>query len=131
VTAALRQGDDCNAVVRPVPRKLARDRLDDGASRARVGHGGHSVVRGDGHVYDRPPAGGPHRQLVGGLAHRQGASDVQALDRAPALRHDRLGGDEVLAAGVVEEEVEPAVAIERRLHDGRSIVPFPDVPGHP
>ena len=58
-----------------------------------------------------------HGQLVRGLAHRQRAVDVEPLDRAPALGGDALGGDEVLAAGVVEQEVEPPVALERAGDD--------------
>ena len=64
------------------------------------------------------PAGVAHRQLVGGLAHRQRAADVEPVDRVPALGRDPLGRNEVLPAGVVEQDVEPAHG--DRARPGRS-----------
>ena len=77
------------------------------------------------------PARPAHRQLVGRLAHGQGAADVQPLHRPPALGGDPLGGHEVLAAGVVEQQVEPAVPLERRRDDRSRARRLADVAGHP
>jgi hypothetical protein len=54
---------------------------------------------------------------MGGLAHRQRAAHVEALDGVPPLGGDALGGHEVLASRVVEQEVEAAVAVKRRADD--------------
>ncbi len=48
-----------------------------------------------------------------GVGHLPGALDVELDDGAKALRRDRLGGAEELPAGVVDEQVDAAVALER------------------
>ena len=79
-----------------------------------VDHPRHPVVRGEGDADDLPPSlrdEGLRRDRVG---HVPGALDVELGDRAEALRRDRLGRGEELAAGVVDEHVDPAVALEQR-----------------
>jgi hypothetical protein len=98
------------------------------ARRTGVRHRRHSVVWRDRDVHDRAGSGWPHRQAMGDLRHRQRAADVQPLDRTPALRGDPLGGHEVLAARVVEQQVEPAVAIQNRANDPLGFRSFADVP---
>ena len=46
-------------------------------------------------------------------AHRDRPLHVQSLNRPPALRRDPLSGHEVLATGVVQQEVDTAVTVER------------------
>ena len=80
-----------------------------------------------GHVDNHPFARGTHCELVGGLAHREGSADVEPLHRVPALGCDLLGRYEVLAAGVVEQEVELAVTLERAPYDPLGLGRYPDV----
>ena len=112
-------------------RKLAGDRLDRGSGRARVGHRGHPVVRRDGDVDDRAGAGVAHRELVRGVAHRERPVDVEAMDGSPALGREGLGRDHVLAAGVVEHEIEAAEAFERGPDDLLSAGPLADIGRRP
>ena len=74
-----------------------------------------------------PPPGGPHRELGRRAAHQLGPPHVQPRDRAPALGLDRLGRGEVLAAGVVDEHVEAAVALEAGADDALGVGGLADV----
>ena len=109
---------------------LLRQRLDRGARGSGVGHGREPLVGGDGDVDDRP-AGRAHGQVVGGLGHRQRPGHVESLHGVPSLGGDGLGRDEVLAAGVVEQEVQPAVALQRPGDDRLSPGALADVARHP
>ena len=95
------------------PRQLARSALDGGAGGARVGHPGEAVVRGERDVDDRarrrPGASRARPRRAPSLSVPPTLSRVTG---PPALGLDRLGGHEVLAAGVVDEHVEAAVALE-------------------
>lgn len=59
--------------------------------------------------------------------HLQRPTNVQAQHRVPALGGDALGGHEVLAAGVVEQRVEAAVALDRRPDDPLGVGGVADV----
>jgi hypothetical protein len=85
----------------------------------------------DGHVYDRAAAGVAHRELVGRLAHRQRAVDVQTLHSLPALGREAFGRHHVLAAGVVEHQVEAPMAFKRLRHDPLGAGPLTDVTRYP
>ena len=65
-----------------------------------------------------------HRLGGHGVAHQPGALHVQPDHRAKALRRDVLGRGHVLAAGVVHEHVDLAVALEH----ARPPAPRPDPP---
>jgi hypothetical protein len=94
-----------------------------------VRHASEPVVGGEGHVDDRPAAGRPERELGREPGHPLRRADVHPRDRAPALRLDRLGGREVLAAGVVDERVEASAAVEREADDPLGGVWLADVAG--
>ena len=64
-----------------------------------------------------PPPRGRNASSAASRVIRSVAADVEPRDGAPALRLDRLGGREVLAAGVVDERVEAAAALEREADD--------------
>jgi hypothetical protein len=61
----------------------------------------------------------------------QRAVHVQPLHRGPALRRDGLGGREVLAAGVVEQRVDAAVALEGNVDDPLAVRALANVAGDP
>ena len=75
-----------------------------------------------------PPAGRKARSAASRVI-RSVAADVEPRHRAPALRLDRLGGREVLAAGVVDQRVEAAAALEREAHDPLGVGVLADVAG--
>ena len=77
-----------------------------------------------------PPSGRAHRELGGDSGHPLGPADVEAGHRPPALGLDRLGRDEVLAARVVDEHVEPAVPLQALAHDPLGVLVAADVAGH-
>ena len=51
------------------------------------------------------------------VGHQPGPLHVQLDHRAEAFRADRLGRGEELAAGVVDEDVEPAVALQQAVEE--------------
>jgi hypothetical protein len=61
------------------------------------------------------------------VGHQPRALDVQPDDRAEALRRDVLGRSQVLAAGVVHEQVDPAVALQDAVHQRLDLVLLADV----
>ena len=61
------------------------------------------------------------------VGHQPGALDVELDHGAEALRGDRLGRAEELAAGVVDEDVEPPVALEHAVEEGADRVLVADV----
>ena len=92
---------------------------------------GEAVVRRQRHVDHRAAARGRNARSAASRAIRSVAADVEPRHRPPALRLDRLGGREVLAAGVVDERVEPAAALEREVDDPLRVGVLADVAGHP
>jgi hypothetical protein len=102
-----RHGD---AVLRPIRRQLAREPLHAGPGDARVDHAGQSVVGRERHVDDRSPAGRAHGAIGRRTRHAQRPLNVQAAHGVPALGLDRLRRGEVLTAGVVDQDVELAMA---------------------
>ena len=64
-----------------------------------------------------PRAVRDHRLRRDRVGHQPGALDVQADHGAKALRRDVLGRRQVLAAGVVHEHVDPAVALEHPVDE--------------
>ncbi len=52
-----------------------------------------------------------------GVGHQPGARDVELDHGAKALRRDRLGWAQELPAGVVDEHVEAAVALEHAVEE--------------
>ena len=126
---ARRGGDHRDAVVGPGGGELAREPLDRGARGTRVRHAGQPVMRRERDVDDRPAAGRPHRPLGRRLGHAQRPVDVEAPHGVPALGLDRLGGGEVLAAGVVDEQIQPAVALEHGVHEPGRVGVLADVAG--
>ncbi len=83
-----------------------------------------------------PPCGneGLGRRRVG---HQPGPLHVQLDHGAEAFRRDRLGRGEELAAGVVDQHVEPAVALEQAVEEAVDRLLVADVqrlevegPGH-
>ena len=99
---------------RPLDRERPHHVLDRGAGGARVDHPRHPVVRGEGDADDLAALLRDERLGRDGVGHVPGALDVQLGDRAEALGRDRLGRGEELPAGVVDEQVDPPVALERR-----------------
>ena len=114
-----------------VGRQLASERLDRRAGRARVGHRWHPVMRRDRHVDDCAGARIAHRELVRRRGHRERPVDVEAVNGPPALRGEALGRDHVLAAGVVEQEIDAPEELDRRVHDLLRAGRVADVGGHP
>ena len=90
---------------------------------------GEAVMRRQRHVDHR--AAVAERALGGEPRHPLGRADVEPRHRPPALRLDRLRGREVLAAGVVDEHVEPPAALEREGEDPLRVGVRADVAGHP
>ena len=88
---------------------------------------GQAVMRRERDVDDRAAALRPERELGRGARHQLGAADVEARDRAPALRLDRLGRHEVLAARVVDQHVEAPAALEREADHALGVVALADV----
>ena len=76
-----------------------------------------------------PPPAGRNASSAASRRHPLGRADVEPRDGAPALRLDRLGGREVLAAGVVDERVEAAAALEREADDPLGVGRLADVAG--
>ena len=70
-----------------------------------------------------------HRQLDRVPRHQLRTAHVEPRDRAPALRLDRLRRYEVLAAGVVDQHVEPPVALEAEPDDPLGVLRLTDVAG--
>jgi len=129
VEAADRRGDDGDASLAPFLRELTGEPLDRGARRARVHHRRHPVMRRDRDVDDRP-SGGPEAVLHDGARHLHRPVDVQPHDGPPPLCRDVLRRDEVLAARVVDQHVQPPVALHGRLDDALCVRRLADVTGN-
>ena len=151
-----RHGD---AAIGPAIRQFAGQCLDRRPRRAGVRHAGHAVMRGQGHVDDPAPTSAPgrrptrallgspgiprsphehvllvysaHAQLDHSLGHVQHPVHVQPPHRPPALGDDGLGGSEVLASGVVDENVQPAMALDRCTHEPLGFPALAHVPRNP
>jgi hypothetical protein len=80
-------------------------------------------------VDDRAAALRPEGEVGRGARHQLRAADVEARDGAPALGLDRLGGDEVLAAGVVDEHVKSPAALECEADHALGALKLTDVTG--
>src|SRR4029079_12671499 len=93
---------------------------------AGVRHTREAVMRGERDVDDRAAAvsEGAVRDEP---AHALSPADVQPRHGAPALWLDRLRGREVLAAGVVDQDVDVTVALERERDDALSVLELADV----
>src|ERR1700761_755128 len=63
------------------------------------------------------------------MRHQPRPRHVQLDDGAEAFRRDRLGGREELAAGVVDEDVEPPVALQQAVEESVDRVLLADVEG--
>ena len=101
-----------HAIAAPALRELTCERLDSRARGTGVRHPGHPMMRRERDVDDPPSRSRCECQLMRGLSHVQHPLDIQPRDGAPPLRGDQLGGAEELPAGVVDEQVEPRVALE-------------------
>ena len=75
------------------------------------------------------PPSAPNPAPDRGAGHRVRPVDVEPAHGAPALGRDLLGGDEVLAAGVVDQHVEAPVALADGLDDPRRVGGLADVAG--
>ena len=80
-----------------------------------VDHPGHAVVRREGDAQDLAAALRDERLGCRGMRHQPGSEDVQLDHRPESLRRDRLGRAQELAAGVVDEDVDSAVAIDHAI----------------
>ena len=89
------------------------------AARAAPGmdHARHPIVGREGDADDLAAALRDERLGRRGVGHLPGPLHVQLDHRAKALRRDRLGRAEELAAGVVDEQVEPPVALEEAVEE--------------
>jgi hypothetical protein len=99
--ASDRQGRYGYAGRSPFQREFSCQRLHRRARGARVGHRGHAVVGGDGHVDNHPRACGPHRLL-------EGRPDIASVDQ-----HRRAAARKLARRGLAE--VRPAAGDERNL----------------
>ena len=101
---------------RPLDREHAHQVLDGRASCRGVRHPGEAVMRREGDADDLAPAAGDHRPGCHRMRHQPGALDVELHHRAKTLGGDVLGRREKLAARVVDEQIDAAVAIDRLVH---------------
>ena len=122
----LRRGDEADVdavdedvVLRDLDRERLRERVARGAVDRRREERGVGVARVDGaDVDDAAAARGAHvREHLAGAADQREELDVEVGD--PVLVGERLEGAGVRAAGVVDEEVDPA----ERLGGARDEVP--------
>jgi hypothetical protein len=113
---------------RPFDRQHAREVLDGGPRRRRVRHPGQAVMRRQRDVDDLAAAVlRDHRPRCDRVRHQPGAFDVQPHHGAEALRRDLLRGGQVLAARVVEQEVDAPVAGKRLVDERRNLILLADV----
>ena len=70
---------------------------------------------------------GDHRLGRDRVGHQPGALDVEPDDRPEALWRDRLRGRQELAAGVVDEQIDLAVALEHPIDQRIDLLLLADV----
>ncbi len=111
------EGAGLDPEARPLDRQRPHHVLDRGAGGAGVDHSRHAVVGREGDAEHLAAALRDEGLGRGGVGHQPGALDVELDHSAEAFRGDRLGRGEELAAGVVDEDVEPAVALEHAVEE--------------
>ena len=108
-----RDADRADPVAAPLAGEARGEVLDRGPRRRRVGEAGDAAARAEADEDDDAAAVGDHRARRDRPRHVPGRVDREPVHGAPALEGDLLGRRDELAAGVVDEDVDAAEALER------------------